>query len=618
MRSETLAPLAGLAAAAALCAQAQTLPRAAPTLALQSLDAMVVTATRSPQREADALREVTVITREAIDRAGPVSLAELLQREAQVEFRGTGGPGQPAGLFLRGANAGQTLVLVDGLRVSSATVGTTSIENIPLGLIERIEVVKGPLSSLYGPDAIGGVVQIFTRASARPRLYAAAGYGTDSDWNASAGFTAIEKETTVSFAAGGRKVDAPSATNARAWCHDPDRDPYENGWANLKVVANAWNRETITLAGWVSEGRASFDGCPDAEGRFADDRNKQTLAGAQLSSVRWLENWWLSRFTVGEGRDKLEIQGHTPARFETRQLQGAWTNEFGTQVGTVIAGLETIRQEVLSDTAFTQTRRDTNSAFVALKESWQGQRLEASARRDEDDQFGGRNTGSVSYGAAWPGVGLLTTTYGRGFRAPTFFDLYAPASDFYVPNPDLRPEKSKSLEIGLRSEPASPWPWRVTWFDNRIEDLITYVYPTMENVRRARIRGLEGSIETVAWGVRMKASVTGQRPRDEDTGHRLQGRAEVFGRVEAARAWGAWSLSGGVTASGDRYDSANEAPETRLPGYAIADATLRYASGKGWNVELTAANLFDKRYEHVVGYDAPRRSILLNVRFEAF
>ncbi len=115
----------------------------------------------------DALRDVVVITRDDIDRAGPVSLAELLQREAQVEFRGTGGPGQPAGLFLRGANAGQTLVLVDGLRVSSATVGTTSIENIPLDLIERIEIVKGPLSSLYGPDAIGGVVQIFTRASAQ-------------------------------------------------------------------------------------------------------------------------------------------------------------------------------------------------------------------------------------------------------------------------------------------------------------------------------------------------------------------------------------------------------------------------------------------------------------------
>ncbi len=612
-------PLAGLAAAVVFGAQAQQYASPAPTLAFQSLDSMVVTATRSPQRAVDALRDVVVISREEIDRAGPVSLAELLQREAQVEFRGTGGPGQPVGLFLRGANAGQTLVLVDGLRVSSATVGTTSLENIPLDLIERIEVVKGPLSSLYGPDAIGGVVQVFTRASVRPRLFGTAAYGTDSDMNASVGFTAIDRDTTVSFAAGARKVDAPSATNSRAYCHDPDRDPYENGYANLKVVANAWNGETITLAGWVSQGKAHYDGCPDATGRFANDINKQTLAGAQLSSFRYFEPWWLSRVTLGEGRDKLEIEGYFPSRFETRQAQASWTNEFGTKLGTIIAGLETVRQEVLSDTAFTQTRRDTNSGFLAIKENVQGQLVEASVRRDDDDQFGGRNTGSVSYGAPWPGVGLLTTTAGRGYRAPTFFDLYAPASDFYVPNPALRPERSKSLEIGLRSGPNSPWPWRITWFDNRIEDLITYVYPTMQNVNRARIHGLEGSIEGEAWwGVRVKASATGQRPRDEDTGYMLQGRSEYFGRVEASRSWGTWTLSGGVTASAERYDSANEAPASRLPGYAIADATVRYAAGKGWNIELTATNLFDKRYEHAVGYDAPRQSFRLNVRFETF
>jgi vitamin B12 transporter len=612
-------PLAGLAAVVAMGANAQqAYPSAPPMLAFQSVDSMIVTATRSPQRASDALRDVVVITREDIDRAGTVSLAEILQREALVEFRGTGGPGQPAGIFMRGANAGHTLVLVDGQRVSSATVGTTSIENIPLDLVERIEVVKGPLSSLYGPDAIGGVVQIFTRASARPRLFGTLAYGTDSDMSASAGFTAIERDTTVSFSAGARKVDAASATNERAWCHDPDRDPYQNAYANAKIVANAWNGETVTLSGWISEGKAHYDGCPDAAGRFGNDLNTQTLSGAQLSSFRYLEPWWLSRFSLGEGRDKLVIEGNSPARFETRQAQASWVNEFGTLAGTVTAGLEVLRQEVLSDTAFTQTRRDTNSAFAAIRESWQGQRLEASVRRDEDDQFGGRNTGSVSYGGLWPGVGMVTSTAGRGFRAPTFFDLYAPPTDFYVPNPELRPEKSKSVEIGVRSEPRAPWSWHLTWFDNRIEDLITYTFPTMQNVRRARIHGLDGSVETTLWGTRVKASAVGQRPRDEDTGYLLQGRAEYYGRIEASRTFGQWSLSGGVTASAERYDSPNEAPQSRLPGYAIADAALRYAGQGGWKLELTAANLFDKRYEHSVGYDAPRRSILLNFRFEGF
>jgi vitamin B12 transporter len=172
--------------------------------------------------------------------------------------------------------------------------------------------------------------------------------------------------------------------------------------------------------------------------------------------------------------------------------------------------------------------------------------------------------------------------------------------------------------MGLRSEAGSAWNWRLMWFDNRIEDLITYTYPTMANVNRARIHGLEGAVEVTLWGVRMKASAVGQRPRDEDTGYMLQGRAQYFGRIEAMKAFGEWSLSGGASASSERFDSTNESPQSRLPGYAIADAALRYAPGGGWTMALTASNLFDKRYEQSVGYDAPGRSILLSARFEGF
>ncbi len=216
---------------------------------------------------------------------------------------------------------------------------------------------------------------------------------------------------------------------------------------------------------------------------------------------------------------------------------------------------------------------------MAIDESWRGNRLEASARRDDDDQFGARNTGAVSGGIPWAGVGLLTATVGRGFRAPTFFDLYAPSSDFYVPNPDLRPEHSRSREVGFRSEPLAGWRLRLTGFDHRIEDLITYVFPTMQNVRRARIRGLESSAEGTLWGVQLKASFASQRPRDEDTAFACRAGLR-FGRLEASRSFGAWSLSGGVTGSGERFDSPTESPGTRLPGYAIADATVRYAAAR--------------------------------------
>jgi vitamin B12 transporter len=185
-----------------------------------------------------------------------------------------------------------------------------------------------------------------------------------------------------------------------------------------------------------------------------------------------------------------------------------------------------------------------------------------------------------------------------------------------VPNPALRPEESESRELGWRSEPMGGWRLRLTAFDNRIEDLITYVYPTMQNVRRARIRGVEASLEGSLWGVHWRGSLASQDPKDEETGYQLQGRAKRFGRLEGSWASGAWTVSGGVTASSERFDSADEAPASRLPGYAIADATVRYAIQKGWSMELAASNLFDKRYEHAVGYDAPRRAVLLSLRYE--
>jgi vitamin B12 transporter len=213
----------------------------------------------------------------------------------------------------------------------------------------------------------------------------------------------------------------------------------------------------------------------------------------------------------------------------------------------------------------------------------------------------------------------IAGTWARGFRAPTFNDLYLTAfQPFYTPNPDLRPEHSKSAEISLRSLATAPLQWRLTGFDNRFDDLIVANAETVMNVSRARIRGVEASIDTAWHGTRLRASITAQRPRDEDTGARLQGRAERFGTAQATHTFGAWTVGVALLASGDRYDSSNQAAGSRLPGYAIVDARLRYDFAKNWSAELTATNLADKRYESAVGYDAPRRSAFLNVRFQSY
>jgi vitamin B12 transporter len=602
--------LAGLASLAALGTQAQMLPP------VTSNAPLLVTATRSFEA-AGTLRDALVITRAELDTAGPLSLGEVLERRAGVELRATGGPGQPQGLFIRGAGSAQTLVLVDGLRVGSATVGTTAIEHIPLEMIERIEVVKGPLSSLYGSDAIGGVVQVFTRGKQVPHLFANAAYGSDNDRRIAAGASAVDGDTAMSLSLGGRKVDSPSATNPRAgFLHDPDRDAHENAFVNVRAAQRLWQGEVVQIEGFASRSRTRFDAGAPADGLPMDDRNDQLLTGGRLTSTSQFASWWTSRLEVGHGRDKLTTRGRFPSEFETRQDQGAWMNEFRTEVGVLSAGAEVLRQEVLPDGVFTQQRRDTNSLFAALRESWAGHTLEASIRRDDDDQFGKRDTGSASYGIVWAGVGKLSATVARGFRAPTFFDLYAPPSDFYQPNPGLRPEKSKSREVSLRSLGTGNFSWRISAYENRIEDLIVFVAPTVENVGRAEIRGVEASFEAKWWNARWSASATAQDPVDEATGLRLPGRARYFGTLGVERDFGAWRVGLAAHGSGDRYDKPSEVD--RLPGYGTLDARVRYTIDRRWSVELAATNLGDKQRETSVGYDAPRRQVMLSVRFEAF
>jgi vitamin B12 transporter len=612
LRSSAFAGLFGLAA---LGSQAQ-IPNAPVN---RSLDPVVVTASRSLSPH-ETLRDAIVITREDLERAGPLSLGEVLERQAGVELRATGGPGQPQGIFIRGAGTGHTLILVDGMRVGSATVGSTAIENIPIALIERIEIVKGPLSSVWGSDAIGGVVQIFTRGKSVPNLYTNVAYGADRDRRIDAGLTTIDKGTAAVLSMGYRDVEAPSATTDRApFCHDPDKDPYDNTYANLRVAQRLWQGENIVLEGFGSRGRTHFDGCG------TNDRNVQTIAGAKISSSTQFAQGWTTRLAAALGLDRIEIEGSFPDRFETRQDQGSWINEFTIPYGSMVVGAETVRQRVeSSNTQFSRTERRTDSAFVSIKESWQGHLLEGSWRYDKDkrqvegDDFGSRNTGSVGYGFEWAGGWRVSATYGRGFRVPTFFDLYGPVSDFFVPNPNLESEKSESTEVSLRG-PSSKWySWRVTAYDNRVEDLIVYVFPTVENVAKARIRGVELNAEATRWNVRFRGSLTFQRPEDDVTGTRLPSRAEKFGTLDVSYPWRAWSFGGTVRATGDRYDSPGEAESSRLGGYTTVDARVTYRMDRHWSAELSAVNLFDKQYETSVGYEGRRRGVLFTLRFEAF
>ena len=613
-----IARFAGLAALAALGAQAQV--TAPPSK--HAFEPLVVTAARTITDPLPTLRDAVVVTREQLDAAGPLTLAEALQRFAGVEIGASGGPGQPASLFLRGAGSTQTLVLVDGLRVGAASTGATAIEAIPLDMIERIEVVKGPMSSLWGSDAIGGVVQVFTRGKNVPHLFGSVGYGSDNDRRLATGLSTVEGDSQMSLNAGARRVDARSASNERAgFFYDPDRDPHENGFVNFRGSHRAWNGEILTLEGFASRNRTHFDG------GSPDDRTRQDLAGARVASSTEMLPWWVMRLTAGYSVDDLHVDGGFPSHYETRQAQYSLVNEIPTGGGKMLVGVDLLRQKVQGTGAdgaavFVEDHRDTYSYFASLAEEFQGQRFEGNVRHDDDKQFGGRTTGSLSLGSLLTQDLYISGTYAEGFRAPSFNDLYYQDA-FYVGDPTLRPEKSRSGEITVKPVNPRGLQWRITGFQNRVTDMISTqlgadgLYRAV-NVARAKVRGVELAAEATWWGVNVRGSATFQKPRDEDTDRPLARRADRYGTLEAAYKYGAFTFGANVVASAARPDPAFDDPSARTGGYARVDARVRYTAAKYWSAELAVVNLNDKRYETVRGFDAPHRGVFLNVRFDAF
>ena len=578
-------------------------------------DNFVVSATRTLKAASDLPSQVTVISRLDIIETGAVTLTDLLQRRANLDIRATGGPGQSSGVFIRGTNATHTLVLIDGQRVASSTSGATAFEHIALDLIERIEVVRGPLSALYGSEAIGGVIQIFTRkstansADAPTRVFASAGVGTFSSRQMDAGVDSRVGDTQVLFNASYRRIDAPSASNpaSGSFTYNPDRDPYENTSAIIKLSHQLWQGETVTFNAWQSKGKVRFDSGPGN-----DALNAQTLTGIQLGSENSFASWWKSRLSVGLTSDDSVITSNFSSKFKTTQQQTSWQNQLATPAGEVLLGIERRSEKVAATTNYTAKTRTTDSLFGSVSQQMAEQTLSINARRDKEDQFGSRSTGGVSWSYQLWKDELVYLSAGRAFRAPSFNDLYFPGFS----NALLRPEQSESGELGWRLNRKN-FLLNLAVFENRIEDLIAFDSATFrpQNIRRARIRGVELGIDTTWAGIDWRTRLTAQRPEDADTDKQLRSRAKLLGTIGGSTTLGAWKVGADVAASGQRFDSANEAPSSRMGGYALIGAFARYRIDSQWTLEFNGNNLGNRKYELARGYNTLGRQLFVKLRF---
>lgn len=608
---------AQVAASSALPGTPAASPAPASPLPTTTLPPLVVTAARMPMPLSDLVADVTVIGQEEIRRSGAQSLAELLQRQPGVEIVQNGGPGSTSGVFLRGANAAHTLVLVDGLRVASASSGATALEAIPIEQIERIEILRGPSSSLYGADAVGGVIQVFTRrADAGVHANASAGYGTFGTGIASAGVSGGDERVHAGVEVGYRRSNGFNAiVNPANFSYDPDRDGYRDAsvTANLRATLAAGHDVLVQLL------RSRLDNQFDGGDAF-DDRTITTLTAWQLALADRFAPGWQSRLAAGEGRDEsVSRTGFGDFPFRTRQRQYAWQNDLSSLPvpGRLAVALERREERVDTEPAFDVNRRDTNAitavyALVTGAHAWQ-----ANLRHDHATQYGGRTTGALAYGYRIDAHWRVTASAGTAFKAPTFNDLYYPGFS----NPALAPETARNVEAALHGA----WTVRdaaieahLTAWRNRVHDLIVFECDASfacapQNVDDATLAGVSLAGDVARGDLRVHASADMQSPRDRASGHLLPRRARRHGALTVLDRLGPVDVGAELVAASRRYD---DAANTRaMGGYAIVNVTVEWPLSPSITAFVRADNVFDRHYELAADFSTGGARVLAGMRW---
>ncbi len=594
----------------AACAALFLLPAVSPAA---DDGTVIVTATRVAETADETLSSVTVVSGEELRASGASSLMEALDALAGLTFTRSGGPGQQTSLFLRGTNSAHVLVLVDGVRMGSATAGGFAWEFVPVDQIERIEIVRGPRSAAWGADALGGVVQNFTRrggGAEGTRAHARAGAGGLGTTEAGGGFSGRRGKARYSFQVSRFQtdgIDARQPTTGPFGVDQPDRDGFRNTSLSgrldydLSAASSAW------LSLQHSEGNVEFD----ANGADETDFTQQVLSAGLRLRVNGSHEM---RFTAGRSLDQQETFNRTGTgnyRYDTRRTTLNWENILTLGEALELSGgLDYLLDEVDSTTQYDRDNRDNIGAWLRARGRAGSVDLQAEARVDDNEQFGNHATGNIAAGLELGGGMRLAASLGTAFRAPSFNDLYFPGFS----NPDLKPERSRSAEISLSGHnPRGRW--RVSMFDTAIDDLIGFdALFIPQNIDQARIRGieLESRYRLGSWHLGFSATAL-PTLKDETTGRQLPRRSRRSARLELRHDGGRldWGLS--VIAHGPRFDDA--ANTVKLPGYAVVDAFAAYRLNRHTRLRLRADNLLDKEYQTAATYNTVGRTFFVSLEF---
>ena len=585
-----------LCAAISLCLSPAVLAQDTTTL-----DTVQVTATRVERPLDEALASVTVISRSDIEASQAPDLIDLLGRQAGIDIARTGGPGAASTVFLRGGNSNHSLVLIDGIRVGSTGQGVFDFAHLSLEQIERIEIVRGPRAALWGSDAIGGVIHIFTRDPSVPSVRATAGSYGRAGTSVAAGFG--DDRQGLGVTAGYQRLGGFSATNPDAvFSYDPDDDGYRN--RNLSVRGRtAAGSQVLAFTVISTDADVEFDRGTTAA--------RNTSGGITLGGD--LDARWSHQLTAGHAREDLDSVSSFSNQFQSRRTSLDWVNSLA--VGSAASfnfGLNWQRENGASSNVFSgrlfDRTRNSQALFAGYGGRFGAHVLDFSLRRDDSSQYGGASTGNAAWGWSVSERARLRLSWGEGFRAPNFNELYYPDGGFgFAGNPDLRPEHSETWEGGLEFTPAQGHRLGVSLYRSRVRDLVAFAAPVTNNainINRAELEGLELEYRFDRSGWRLGGNYTWQDAVDATRGTPLLRRAKRKAHADLGYRFGN-GLELGL--DGD-YVSARADFGAELEAYALAHLRLAWQFTPAWRLEARVENLTDRDYALAYGYNTPGRS----------
>jgi vitamin B12 transporter len=610
---------------------------------------VVVTTNRREVTADQVFQSVSVITRQQIEESGAQSIMDLLAGLPGVQTARSGGAGKATSVYMRGTTTNQLLVLVNGVRVSAAGTGEFDWNSFLPEQIEKIEVVRGPLASLYGSDAVGGVIQIFTRTpqSGVSIAQTIGSYGT--------------RQTDVSIGGGGEwvyglRMGTKSVDGMQTILTKPNRfgsrQKYIDGTLNRKL-----DRDT----------RLQF-GLSYGEGNNEDEyglnffRNYSGFARVDHATTdSWHQTLQLSSFGVNLTVPK----GYPPGEFSTDRTALSWQNLFTMSSGVLTLGADTWVDKVVKLDYWNVANNVhkefvTNAIFGQYATKWQDVDWQLGGRSDHHNVYGNQSTFNAAAGKKINSKLQVMSSYGTAFKAPSANDLYWPHSaepntdDFGNPlsssagtcgptvmtslgsrtpcvydtvgNASLRPEKSKTAEIGMRY--VDGYALSLNYFDTKISDLISWKsteqgvgdaygsYYQPVNVNQVTIRGLETGVRQRIADWFVAAQYTRLLAINQETGLQLDRRPKSSAALTLSKEIKSHKVSAMLQLASERLDSSGQ---NTLAGYGVLNVSDLYKIDANWSLLARVDNVLDKKYTLATSfgtpYATPGRSGYLTLRY---